>query len=215
MRIALTLLVMLLGYAPAMAQETPESRLRELLRRTTAELRTAQDSQAALQASLEQEKQKSATLQKQVDQLSAAVPAVKPALSNEDIARLQADLQDARTRVKALEAGLQQWRDAYQKAAEFARAKDAESKTMTARAAEAERKSGICADANTKLAGVANDILHLYQTQGFRSLLLSSYEPLLGLKKVELENAIQDYEDKILNQKYRPGRETTKTEAPK
>jgi len=46
----------------------------------------------------------------------------------------------------------------------------------------------------------------LYQSQSFRSLLLSSYEPVLGLKKVELENTIQDYEDKILEHKYRPGR---------
>jgi len=38
-------------------------------------------------------------------------------------------------------------------------------------------------------------------------LLLLSYEPLLGLKKVELENTIQDYEDKILDQKYQPGRQ--------
>jgi hypothetical protein len=46
-------------------------------------------------------------------------------------------------------------------------------------------------------------------------LLLSSYEPLLGLKKVELENTIQDYEDKILDQKYRPGSEPLKTGASK
>ena len=52
---------------------------------------------------------------------------------------------------------------------------------------------------------MANDILHLYQTQGFRSLLLGSYEPLLGLKKVELENLVQHYEDRIEDQRLQPG----------
>jgi microsomal dipeptidase-like Zn-dependent dipeptidase len=216
MRIAIPLLALLLGCAPAMAQETPEARLREMLRRTAADLRASQDSQAALQASVEQEKLKSSALQKQVDQLTAAVAApAKPSVSDEEIARMRADLQAARAQVTALEAGLKQWRDAYQKAAELARAKDAESRAATARAAESQRQTGICTTANTKLSGVANDILHLYQTQGFRSLLIYSYEPLLGLKKVELENVIQDYEDKILDQKYRPGRETAKIEAPK
>ncbi len=106
-----------------------------------------------------------------------------------------------------MQAGLKQWQDAYQKAADVARAKDADSKAATARDADAERKLAICTTANTKLEGVANDILHLYQSQSFRAVLLGSYEPLLGLKKVELENTIQDYEDKILDQKYRPGRE--------
>lgn len=55
---------------------------------------------------------------------------------------------------------------------------------------------------NTRLIAVANDILHLYRTQSFRSLLLGSYEPLLGFKQVQLENTVQDYEDKISAQRF-------------
>jgi hypothetical protein len=213
MRIAFPLLALWLGCVPAMAQDTPEARLRDMLRRTTTELRAAQDSQALLQASLDQEKQKAATLQKQIEGLIAHPPeAAKPSMSEAEIARLRAEAQ---TRVTAVEAGLKQWQDAYQKAADIARTKDAEGKIAIARAIESERQAGICTAANTKLVSVANDILHLYQTQGFRSLLLASYEPLLGLKKVELENTIQDYEDKILDQKYRPGSAHAKTEPPK
>jgi hypothetical protein len=202
MRCVLLALMLLLGCVPAMAQDTPEARLRDMLRRTTAELRAAQDSQALLQASLDQEKQKNANLQQQLDNLTAhPVEAAKPSMSEDAIARMRAETQ---AREATLEAGLKQWQDAYQKAADVARAKDSESKAATARATEGERKAGVCAAANTKLESVANDILHLYKTQGFRSLLLASYEPLLGLKKVELENTIQDYEDKILDQKYRP-----------
>jgi type IV secretory pathway TrbL component len=193
----------LLGGGPAMAQDSPEDRLRDMLRRTTVELRAAQDSQAVLQASLDQEKQKTATLQKQLDDLaSRPAQAAKPAVSDEEIAQLRADAQ---SKVAQVEAGLKQWQDAYQKAADIARAKDQDSKIATARATESARQAGVCEAANIKLEAVANDILHLYQTQSFRSLLLASYEPLLGLKKVELENTIQNYEDKILDQKYYPG----------
>jgi hypothetical protein len=208
MRILFALLALGVWCAPALAQDSPEARLREMLRRTTADLRAAQDSQAAGQALLEQEKQKSAALQKQVDDLNAhPVEPAKPSMSEEAIAQMQADLKSARAQVTALQTGLKQWQDAYQKAAELARAKDAESKAAAAHAVEEDREAAVCAVANTKLERVANDILLLYRSQDFRSLLLSSYEPLLGLKKVDLENTIQDYQDKILDQKYWPGRQ--------
>ena len=62
---------------------------------------------------------------------------------------------------------------------------------------QAHSRYAFCIAQNQKLAGVAEDILHLYQTQGFRSILLKSYEPILGLDKVKLENLIQSYDDKI------------------
>jgi hypothetical protein len=151
---------------------------------------------------LDQEKQKTVALQKQIDDLTAQ-QATRPAVSAEETARTQAAAQ---TQVTNLQAGLKQWQDAYQKAVELARVKDAEGKSLTIQAAENHQQVVICSAANRRLIGVANDILHLYQTQSFRALLIDSYEPLLGLKKVELENTIQDYEDKIDEQKYRPGR---------
>jgi chromosome segregation ATPase len=214
MRIAAPLVALLLGCTPVLAQDTAEARLRELLRRSAAELQAAQDSQATLQASLAQEKYKSATLQKQLDDLTAQVATTSKSAQAEE-AQLRSDLAAAQAQVATLQTGLTQWQGAYQKAAETARAKDAEGKAATTRAVQAERQGGICQATNARLIGVANDILHLYQSQSFRSLLLLSYEPVLGLKKVELENTIQDYEDKILDQKYNPGREPAPAAAPK
>jgi hypothetical protein len=182
--------------------------LRDLLRQTTAQLRAAQDGQAAAQATLEQEKQKSAAIQKQLDDLLAHP--VQPSMTEDAIAKMKADLKESQDQVTQLTAGLNQTRDAYQKAVEFARAKDASERAAVTRATESDRQAAVCAQANTKLSGVANDILHLYRTPEFRSLLFASREPLLGLKKVELENTIQDYEDKIADQKYIPAREPPK-----
>lgn len=207
MRPAIPFLALLLAATSAMAQDSPEARLREMLRRSAIDLRAARDSQTTLQASLDAEKQKSAALQARIDELVAHPPEPpKPSISEDEIAQLRADGKAARDRVAVLEDSLKQWRDAYQKTADIARAKDAGEKIATARAAEAERRAGVCIGTNTKLIETANDILHLYQSQDFRSLLVRSYEPLVGTKKVELENLIQDYEDKILERKYAPAR---------
>jgi chromosome segregation ATPase len=216
MRAAAGILLFVLSLAPAFGQETAEQRLRELLRRTTAELNAAQDAQSGLRNSLEAEKQKSTALQTQIEDLTARLDeAAKNAVSEAQIAQLQAKLTDAEARATVLGTNVTQWRDAYQKAADLARVKDAEAKASAALAQENGRKLGICQTANDRLGAVANDILHLYQTQDFRALLLGRYEPLLGLKRVELQNTIQDYEDKILDQKYRPERESARLDGRK
>ena len=65
------------------------------------------------------------------------------------------------------------------------------------RAHAAEENLQACRAKNARLVALGEEILHLYETRSFRSLLLQSYEPLLGLKRVELENLVQDYDDKL------------------
>jgi hypothetical protein len=64
---------------------------------------------------------------------------------------------------------------------------------------------GVCQAKNPKLIAVAQDILHLYQTPHFRSRARGNRDAVLGFKRVELENILQDNEDRILDQKYYPG----------
>ncbi len=117
----------------------------------------------------------------------------------------QAAIAALRQQNAQLQAGLQKWQAAYQNAAGIAQARDLDSRQTHATLTGAQGTLSICEDKNKRLIGVANDILHLYQTQSFRSLLVESYEPLLGYKKVELENIVQDNEDRIRTQQYYPG----------
>jgi hypothetical protein len=127
--------------------------------------------------------------------------------SNED--RLRDALRQAVTQMRAaqtaaLQAGLAKWQAAYNTAAELARTKDEESQ-RTGAGLKADMKAlDTCKAENAKLIDTAETILHLYQTQGFRSILLRSYEPLIGSAKVTLENTVQDYDDKIHDQEYVP-----------
>jgi hypothetical protein len=191
-----------------------EARLRDALRRTTVDLRSAQDSQAALQTALDQAQRQRDQLQQQVTALTAKlaqapaavappVPAAAPQPSPAD-EELKSALDAARAQNESLQAGLSHWQAAYQQAATIARQKDADSQQAAAASKSAEQTLAICSTKNTKLIATAEDILHLYRSQSFHSLLLSSYEPLLGLAQVRLDNVIQDNEDKIREQKYYP-----------
>ncbi len=195
--------------------DTTEDRLREVLRQTVTQLRAAQDSQTTLQAQLDQMRTQRDTLQQQVDQLraqAAAQPAPAPAqaaappsVPAADEAKYRAAIDALRQQNAQMQAGLQKWQAAYQNAAGIAQSRDLDSRQTHATLTTAQATLGACEDKNKRLVAVANDILHLYQTQGFRSLLVESYEPLLGYKKVQLENIVQDNEDRIRTQQYYPG----------
>ena len=49
---------------------------------------------------------------------------------------------------------------------------------------------------------MGNDILDWLSKAGFGDALLAR-EPLIGIKRVELENIEQDYQDKLLDQRVR------------
>jgi hypothetical protein len=197
--------------------DTTENRLRDVLRQTVTDLRAAQDNQVALQASLDQMKAQRDSLQQQVDHLTAQqasehteapaapAPAAAPPPPAIDEAKYRAAIDELRQQNAALQAGLQKWQAAYQNAAGIAQSKDLESRQSQATLTGSQATLSVCEGKNTRLLAVANDILHLYQTQSFRSLLVESYEPLLGIKKVELENIMQDNEDRIRAQQYYPG----------
>lgn len=193
-----------LAAGPTLAQDaTGEERLREALRQTTIQLRALQDSQAALSAQLDQLRHERDSLQQQ---LAAAKNAPRP--PDAELGQLRDAVATLQQQNAALQAGLQKWQAGYQQAAELARAKDAESRQLGGALQQQTAKLGVCTTTNGKLIAVANDILHLYRTQSFHDILLWSYEPLLGLKKVQLENLVQNYEDKIDDQRLQQGAPT-------
>ncbi|HVC59320.1 MAG TPA: hypothetical protein VND19_03005 [Acetobacteraceae bacterium] len=206
----LLLFAAVLAAGPARAQDaTGEARLREALRQTTMELRSLQDGQAALNAQLDQLRHERDSLQQQ---LEAAKNAPRP--PDAELGQLRDAVAALQQQNSALQAGLQKWQAGYQQAATLARAKYAESRRLGGELQQQTAKLGICTTTNGKLIAVANGILHLYRTQDFRSLLLESYEPLIGFKKVELENLVQDYEDKIDDQRLLPGAPVSQVPAP-
>ncbi len=190
---------------PAWAQEqTIEDKLREALRRSTVDLRALQDVQAGMTAERDSALKQRDLLQQQVDAAQAklaAIPAepVPPAVDPEALRKLEDQLAAAKKDDAALAASNAHWQSAYKEAATLAQAKDAEAKRLAGDLAAESKVDDAVIAGNKSLAALAGDILHLYRSESFRRILLESYEPLLGLKQVSLDNLVQGYDDKIYN----------------
>jgi hypothetical protein len=58
-----------------------------------------------------------------------------------------------------------------------------------------------CENKNLKMFEAAEDLLNRYDNKGVMDELLQD-EPILQFKSVEMQNIVQEYEDKLLKQKY-------------
>jgi chromosome segregation ATPase len=204
MRFSLPLILLALALPTlARADDTPEDRLRAALRQSVTEMRAAQDQAAQAQAQLADAQAKLAALQAKFDADEAKI-AKAPAAKPDEVKQLQADLASAQQQNAALQASLSKYQGAVTQAQQFARDKDRESQIAT-RGLESNTKAlQTCKAANAKLIDVAEQVLHLYQDRSFIWVLRKSYEPLVGAAKVDLENIVQDYDDKIHDQEYIP-----------
>jgi septal ring factor EnvC (AmiA/AmiB activator) len=183
------------------AQESVEDRMRDALRQSVTEMRAAQDQAAQAQADLQKAQADKAALQTQLDAANArlaAAPAIKPA----ELEALKAQLQQAQQASNGLQQLNTKLQASLESAAAAAQAKDAQGRKDAAAIKATSTALEACKSANGQLINVSEDVLHLYESQSFHSLLLKSYEPVLGLWKVKLENIVQQYDDKIQSQAY-------------
>jgi chromosome segregation ATPase len=188
------------------AQEAPDPsvKLREQLRGVTLQLRTAQTESAnaqALQAAAEQKskdlsakiedlEKRNTTLTKQanIDKASAA----------ESIATLEKKIADRDKSLLLHQEALAKWKDGYEKAAAVANAKEDERAKLAAQLtttrhtlADRERK-------NIALFNTANEILDRFENYSLGKAL-QAREPFIGTTRVKVENLVQGYKDKILD----------------
>jgi len=81
---------------------------------------------------------------------------------------------------------------------------EADGKRCTAALAQQTKLTDTCATRNARLYEIGGEILERYENKGVFSSLLAA-EPFTGLKRVELENLVEDYRDKLDAQKEKAG----------
>ena len=202
----LALLLITAPWAGLHADDTPEDRLRAALRQSVTEMRAAQDQAAQAQAQLAQAQADLAATKAQLDAANAKLAQLggKASVKPEQLQALQSALQSAQAQNAALQQGLTRYQGAVQQAQSIAREKDAQSRQAQAGLASNTKALETCKATNAKLIDVSEKVLHLYQDRSFLWVLRKSYEPIIGASKVDLENIVQDYDDKIRNQEYIP-----------
>jgi chromosome segregation ATPase len=184
------------------ADQDATARAREMLRRTQEALRDAQSANADLVRAKAETEQKLQAATKQID---AAKSGTKAAQATQ--ASLQTQLQAA----QSAQAGLERrYNDVNERlAASNSKLVDT-SKQLAARDAELEVvKQGLeqsktanlsCENKNIALYGYAEEVLKGYKNKGVWASL-SQKEPVFGLKEVDVENVVQEYQLKFDSQR--------------
>jgi chromosome segregation ATPase len=197
--------------APAQEASPVEAKLRDTLRNTMIQLRTAETERARLDAELVALK---ASSEKEIKALKAQFEeAVKRAADEKSTAdKLAAEqtiaIRKRDERIKALDENLDKWKAEHVKITEIARKKEAARAEFEAKAtglshvvADRERK-------NLELFRLGNEILGRYETFALGRALLAR-EPFTGITRVKLEEQVQDYRDKINGQFVKSGEPAT------
>jgi hypothetical protein len=191
---------------PAHAADQPataETRLREMLRTTIMQLRAAETERAALQAAQAESAAKEKALTAQVEALTKQSAADKDA-ADKAITDLKAKVADQDTELTQLKDALGKWKEGYAKAADIASAKEAERAKLASQVILLDRKVADRETKNAELFRIGSEILRRYERFGIGDAL-AAREPFVGIARVKLENQVQDYQDKLLDQKIKPG----------
>jgi chromosome segregation ATPase len=190
---------------PAAAQEESDvAKLREALRRATVDLRTAQNQATSLQSQLSQAQQTIATRDAEAKQLRTQIGQLQGRLdaATEKADGLQAELDTAAETLKTTQGELDQTRRSLGRTQ--GQLRDTEGRRATAQAG-LEQTSGFlkaCQASNDQLYKVGHEVLAAYDGKDLGDVLTQN-EPFTQLKSVEMENIIQDLQDKLTDARYR------------
>jgi hypothetical protein len=175
--------------------DTETDRLREALRNATAQTRALEDARVASQAKLADAERDKAALKAQVDAGKA------------EIKKLEKEQREAveefNQRLTERDETLEKWKSAYEEAATVARAKDAERAKFEGEATAYKASTQSCLAKNVSLMKVGRELLHRYEDVNFGDMLVAR-EPLIGEQRIRIQNLLQDYNDKLLDQKATP-----------
>lgn len=188
------LLCLLAVPAVTRADASTEARLREALRSATARAQSAEDEKARLQAS-------EAALRKEVEELRKR-PATGGA-GDRRAAELQRRLAEQDEAAAKARAALARCEAAQEEAASRARAAEVDRDRTSAEAKALQGRLAAADARNARMYRIGREVLDWIDELG-PGAAYEAREPLLGLKRVELENVSQDYRDKLLEQKARP-----------
>jgi chromosome segregation ATPase len=201
---SLTLIAPRLSRADDQTAST-ETRLRQALRDTMLQLRDAQNQVVTLQATQAQSDKDKIDLQAKVDLLGGQVKTLTDEAAadkidtDKTIADLKAQVADETGQISRLNEGLKQWKEAYAQVSQLATAKEAARAQLALQAAILQRTVDDRETKNLALYKLANEILTRYEKFGLGDALAAK-EPFTGVTRVKLENLVQDYKNKLLDQ---------------
>jgi chromosome segregation ATPase len=152
----------------------------------------------ALQAENAKLKQQVARLEKDAKAFATEKEALsrRAGAAESKVSRAEAGEQSAASRLEGTETRLNEVVAKYKELAEQLRKVETERNELARQAAADGQGLKVCAQKNVQLAGIANEALDRYEKKGCFGALAQA-EPFTGLKRVEVQNAVEEYRQKI------------------
>jgi uncharacterized coiled-coil protein SlyX len=205
--LAALVLGLTLGPAEAADENSVEARLRQALRAATVQQRALEDENATLRAKQSKDDRQVqeltataadqakviAQLRQTADESGAAAAKLR-----DEATALAGKLQASERSLGEAQTTLTKWKAAYDEAANVARTRDADAKLLQTQLGETTQRADRCEAKNGELFKLGTEILALYQDKGPLTALFER-EPVTQIKRVEIENLVQDYRSKLLD----------------
>ena len=188
--------------AQAAQAQANEQRLRDTLRTTTQRLQTTEAERASALAGQAERDEKMAALEAQMATLIKRGNGDR-AKSEQSIAGLKTSLLNQQRETARLATTLDKWKKAYQEAATTARNTEAARSRLNTANTELERRVSDRETQNLTLYQTGSEILERFANYSLGRAIVKR-EPFTGIAKARLEEQIQDYADKLQDQKLKP-----------
>ena len=177
---------------PAHAQD---ARAQQAMRNMATRLRAAETERNNLQTAKEQSDQEVKTLTEKLDTLSKQAAADSKAL-----AAATAQLTEREAESAQLRDSVQKLQATQTLAVQIAKKAEGERAQLGGEVIELKRKVTGIESKNLALFKLGNEILKRYERFGLGDALAAK-EPFTGIAKVKLENLVQGYQDKLVDQR--------------
>lgn len=192
-----------LPWRMAFADATTEAQLRAALQAATTQIASLEDQVANLQAAQAPNEAMIDSLRAKLQTLSqtgggnaTAMPADK-AKNDAALAALNKQLAIQKT-------ALDRTQSAYQQAANAANAASAQNTQLTTQVATLNKQVNSCDAKNAALFKISNQILDAYAHKDDVWGAMADREPFIGFKRVQLQNIVQDDQDKLYDNQIVP-----------
>ena len=176
--------------------------LRSALRDKTQQLATVQSDLATLQAGQAAIAEEKKALADKYEAIKKQMIADKTA-GDKAAAMLGAQLEKLKQQAAQLSEALEKSKAEGEKAAQAARLAEAQGAKLAKEAIVQERRAADMEAKNLAMFLVANEILSRYEEFSLGNAIRAK-EPFVGNTRTKLENLVQAYQDKILDQRVKP-----------
>jgi chromosome segregation ATPase len=181
------------------AEDAEGARLRETLRGTVLQLRNAQTDLANAQAAQTAQADEIKALKEQLALLKKNA-AEDRAIAEKKTTELKAKLDEQTGETARFKDAAEQIRVEYEKAVTLAKATDGKRTQLMSEVLVYERQVADLRAKNVALFRLGKEVLGRYEKVGLGEQFLAR-EPFVGRTRVALENLVQDYDDKLADQR--------------